>query len=145
MLRVATVGGVSTIEVQIPLPDDWHVHLRDDEMLAAVAGYSAERFGRSLIMPNLTPPIVTWDAASSYRDRIIGAVDNAPASFEPLMSLYLTPAISIDDLRIGAESGQLGGVSSTRRALPPTLMQAAHRWPTSIRSLKRWSNSASRS
>jgi dihydroorotase len=40
-------------------PDDWHVHLRDGDMLKAVAGYTAAQFARAIVMPNLSPPITT--------------------------------------------------------------------------------------
>ena len=51
-------------------PDDWHVHLRDGEMLAKVAPYTARQFARAIIMPNLVPPITTVQAAREYRKRI---------------------------------------------------------------------------
>jgi len=34
-------------------PDDWHVHLRDGDMLKLVAPYTARQFARAIIMPNL--------------------------------------------------------------------------------------------
>ena len=54
-------------------PDDWHVHLRDGEMLRIVAPYTARQFARAIVMPNLVPPITSVEAASAYRDRIIAA------------------------------------------------------------------------
>ena len=54
-------------------PDDWHVHLRDGDMLKTVAPYTARQFARAIIMPNLAPPVTTVDAAAAYRDRIIAA------------------------------------------------------------------------
>ena len=76
-------------QISLRRPDDWHVHLRDGAMLAAVAPYTAHQFGRAVIMPNLVPPITTPDAALAYRARIKAALP--PAShFEPLMTLYLT-------------------------------------------------------
>lgn len=71
-------------------PDDWHVHLRDDDMLRSVVGYTARRFGRAIVMPNLTPPVTTVAHAAAYRDRILAALAPAEASFEPLMTCYLT-------------------------------------------------------
>ena len=55
-------------------PDDWHVHLRDGEMLTAVAGYTARQFARAIVMPNLGPPVTTVAAAQSYRARIMAAL-----------------------------------------------------------------------
>jgi len=68
-------------------PDDWHVHLRDGEMLRLVASYTAHQFGRAIIMPNLVPPITTIPAAADYRERIWEA---AGREFRPLMTYYLT-------------------------------------------------------
>ena len=68
-------------------PDDWHVHLRDGEMLQLVASYTALQFGRAIIMPNLVPPITTIPAAADYRERIWEA---AGREFRPLMTYYLT-------------------------------------------------------
>ncbi|MDX1605030.1 MAG: dihydroorotase [Candidatus Competibacterales bacterium] len=70
-------------------PDDWHLHLRDGELLAAILPYSARRFARALVMPNLVPPIATTAQALAYRDHILAALP-AGMDFEPLMSLYLT-------------------------------------------------------
>ncbi len=69
-------------------PDDWHLHLRDGEMLSAIAGYSAH-FGRAIIMPNLVPPVVSGAQAAAYRDRINAALP-ADVTLRPLMTLYLT-------------------------------------------------------
>lgn len=100
----------SEITIQVPRPDDWHVHLRDDEMLAAVVRYSADRFRYSLVMPNLQPPIVDVAGATAYRDRIVAAAGASVGSFRPLMTLYLTPEVRVDDLKAGWESGVVGGV-----------------------------------
>jgi dihydroorotase len=83
-------------------PDDWHVHLRDGEMLKRVAPYTARQFARAIVMPNLVPPITTVEAANAYRDRIIGA---AGPAFTPLMTCYLTDSISPDEIARGFELG----------------------------------------
>ncbi len=79
-------------------PDDWHVHLRDGEMLKTVAPYTARQFSRAIVMPNLAPPITTAAAASAYRDRIIEA---SVPGFMPLMTCYLTDSISPDEVESG--------------------------------------------
>jgi dihydroorotase len=68
-------------------PDDWHVHLRDGEMLRAVAPYTARQFARAIVMPNLVPPVTSVATAMAYRERILAA---AGPGFTPLMTLYLT-------------------------------------------------------
>jgi dihydroorotase len=68
-------------------PDDWHVHLRDGEMLKLVAPFTARQFARAIVMPNLLPPVTEIGAAAAYRERIWGA---AGREFRPLMTYYLT-------------------------------------------------------
>ncbi len=70
-------------------PDDWHLHLRDGAMLAAVLPDTARRFARAIVMPNLKPPVRSVAEAAAYRDRILAALP-AGMRFEPLMTLYLT-------------------------------------------------------
>ena len=77
-------------KLAIRRPDDWHVHLRDGPMLAAVAPYTARQFARAIVMPNLSPPVTTIDAARDYRARIIAATG---PGFTPLMTCYLTDGI----------------------------------------------------
>ncbi|HTU11330.1 MAG TPA: dihydroorotase [Allosphingosinicella sp.] len=85
-------------------PDDWHVHLRDGEMLAAVAPYTAAQFARAIVMPNLAPPVTTVDAAAAYRARILAALPEG-ADFTPLMTCYLTDDAAPDELRRGHGDG----------------------------------------
>ena len=59
--------------ITIRRPDDWHVHLRDGEMLDRVAPYTARQFARAIVMPNLVPPITRVEAAATYRERILAA------------------------------------------------------------------------
>ena len=70
-------------------PDDWHVHLRDGEMLAVVVQYTARQFARAIVMPNLVPPVTSISAARAYHARIIAAVPK-DSDFVPLMTCYLT-------------------------------------------------------
>jgi dihydroorotase len=85
-------------------PDDWHVHLRDGDMLAAVVNYTARAFARAIVMPNLGPPITTVAAARGYRDRILAAVEPGLA-FEPLMTCYLTDTIDAGEVERGVAEG----------------------------------------
>jgi dihydroorotase len=79
-------------------PDDWHVHLRDGEMLKLVAPFTARQFGRAIIMPNLVPPITTIGGAAAYRDRIWEATGR---EFRPLMTYYLTDEADPDAIAHG--------------------------------------------
>jgi dihydroorotase len=93
----------------IARPDDWHLHLRDGAALASVAGDSARRFGRAIIMPNLTPPIRTTQQALHYRDRILGVLPE-DTGFEPLMTLYLTDDTPPEEIARAKLSGRIAGV-----------------------------------
>ncbi len=97
-------------EIEIPLPDDWHVHLRDDAMMASVVGYTARRFRYAMVMPNLVPPVVSVAQASAYRDRIMRHVPDDAPDFRPVMALYCSTDVDPADLRRGIESGLLAGL-----------------------------------
>ena len=85
-------------------PDDFHLHLRDGEMLKAVLGHSARQFARAIVMPNLRPPVTRVAEARAYRERILAAL--APGQrFEPLMTAYLCDDTPPDELRRGFEEG----------------------------------------
>jgi len=91
---------VATQTLTIRKPDDWHVHLRDGEMLRRVARYTARQFCRAIVMPNLVPPVTSVDAAAAYRDRIREA---AGEGFEPLMTCYLTDEADPAEIARGFE------------------------------------------
>lgn len=93
-----------TERLTIRRPDDWHVHLRDGEMLAAVVGYTARQFARAIVMPNLTPPVTTIAAAEAYRERIVAA-GPAGSDFTPLMTCYLTDAADAEEIARGYAEG----------------------------------------
>jgi dihydroorotase len=93
---------VALESLTIRRPDDWHVHLRDGDMLRTVAPYTARQFDRAIVMPNLAPPITTPESAVAYRDRIREA---AGPGFEPLMTCYLTDDIKPDEVARGFEEG----------------------------------------
>lgn len=83
-------------------PDDWHVHLRDGEILERVAPYTARQFSRAIIMPNLVPPVTTVEAARSYRKRILQATG---PGFTPLMTCYLTDETDPEEIARGFAEG----------------------------------------
>ena len=93
-----------TERLTIRRPDDWHVHLRDGEMLQAVAGFTARQFARAIVMPNLTPPVTSMALAEDYRTRILAALP-AGADFTPLMTCYLTDAADADEIARGYAAG----------------------------------------
>jgi len=97
------------VEITIPKPDDWHLHLRDGAMLEGVLPYSARDFVRAIIMPNLVPPVVTSADAQAYRDRIMAALPKG-MDFSPLMTLYLTETTDAADVASAHASGLVTAV-----------------------------------
>jgi len=89
-------------------PDDWHLHLRDGDALRAVLPFTAARFARAIVMPNLKPPVTTTEQALAYRSRILDALP-AGMSFEPLMTLYLTDNTSPAEVDRAKASGLVHG------------------------------------
>ena len=108
-LSSSSSAGASVDSVSLARPDDWHLHVRDGAMLAAVLPHTARQFGRAIIMPNLKPPVTTTEQARAYRERILAAIP-AGVKFEPLMTLYLTDNTAPDEIRRARESGFVHGV-----------------------------------
>lgn len=121
-----------TLEITIRRPDDWHLHLRDGDVLKTVLPYTAELFGRAIIMPNLKPPVRTRSEIVSYRQRI---VDCLPSNhtFQPLMTMYLTDGTSPEQIRtctsdnliaavklypVGATTNSEFGVTDIKKVYP---------------------------
>ncbi len=90
--------------LSITTPDDFHLHIRDGELLQLVLPQSARQFARAIIMPNLQPPIVSSELAGQYRERILAAVPD-DVSFEPLMTLYLTEQTPATEIVAAKASG----------------------------------------
>ena len=93
-----------TDTLTIRRPDDWHLHVRDGAQLAAVVPHSAAQFGRAIIMPNLRPPVTTTAQALAYKERILAAVPPGVA-FEPLMTLYLTDTLPVQEIARAKAAG----------------------------------------
>jgi dihydroorotase len=95
-------------ELTIRRPDDWHLHLRDGSELSAVLPFTAARFARAIVMPNLTPPVTTTALAIAYHRRIL-AQRPADSNFQPLMTLYLTDHTDPDEVERARASGLVFG------------------------------------
>ena len=124
---------LSTMQtITITQPDDWHLHVRDNEYLANVVPHTAAVFSRAVIMPNLKPPVTKVEHALSYRERILGVLPRE-TSFKPLMTLYLTNNTSATDIvnavnsehvhavkyyPAGATTNSDAGVSDIKNAYP---------------------------
>ena len=99
------MSSVNTIE--ITRPDDWHLHIRDGEVLADLLKHTASQFERAIIMPNLKPPVTTAEMAAAYKKRILAALP-VGSSFTPLMVLYLTDNTSADEVKKAHQEGVVG-------------------------------------
>ncbi|MHA7810334.1 MAG: dihydroorotase [Marinobacter adhaerens] len=92
-----------TDKLTLTRPDDWHLHVRDGDILTDVVPATAACFGRAIIMPNLVPPVTTAADATAYRERILAAANGA--AFEPLMTLYLTESMTPETIREAKAAG----------------------------------------
>ncbi len=126
--------------IRITTPDDWHLHLRDSNILAAVVGHSADRFGRVMVMPNLIPPVTRVETAIEYRNRILACLPPG-THLNPVMSLYLTDTTSLETVEAAAKSPYVvgfklypagatthsdAGVTSIHRVMPVLEAMAKH-------------------
>ena len=93
-----------TTRLTITRPDDWHLHVRDEDAMRTVVPHTAAQFGRAIIMPNLRPPVTTTEQALAYRSRILQAVPQG-VEFEPLMTLYLTDNTPAEEIARAREAG----------------------------------------
>lgn len=99
----------SPTQIQLIQPDDWHLHIRDGEVMRDVLADTARQFARAIIMPNLRPPVTTVDLANAYRARIeVNLKSLGIDGFTPLMTLYLTDNTSADEVR----KAKAGGIAA---------------------------------
>lgn len=91
-------------ELTIIQPDDWHLHLRDGDVLATLVRHSSQRFRRAIVMPNLKPPVSSTTAAVAYHQRIVDATP-VGVNFQPLMTLYLTDQLKPEEIKRAKDSG----------------------------------------
>ena len=92
-----------TDKLTLTRPDDWHLHVRDGDILNDVVPATAACFARAIIMPNLVPPVTTAADATAYRERILAAANGT--EFEPLMTLYLTESMTAQTIRDARAAG----------------------------------------
>ncbi len=95
--------------LEITRPDDWHVHLRDGDVLKDTVADMARYFGRAIVMPNLVPPVTTTAQALAYQQRILACMPSS-RSFEPLMTLYLTDSTRAEELKAAQLSAHVHAV-----------------------------------
>lgn len=123
---------MSSDYISLVRPDDWHLHLRDGPALRTTVPHTARVFGRAIVMPNLKRPITSISDALSYRERILAVVPER-SSFQPLMTLYLTDTLRLEEIDLlanteevvavkyypaGATTNSKNGVTSTEKVYP---------------------------
>ena len=92
--------------IEMIQPDDWHLHIRDGDVMKDVLADTARQFARAIIMPNLKPPVTTVDLAKAYQSRIEANLKTLGiTSFTPLMTLYLTDNTSAEEVRKAKAEG----------------------------------------
>lgn len=119
------------LQIQITTPDDWHLHLRDNDMLHETVPATARCFNRAIIMPNLVPPVTDLALANAYKARIQNATPEGN-NFSPLLTLYLTNTTTPEVIKeaktggivasklypAGATTNSDAGVSSLKSMYP---------------------------
>lgn len=99
----------SPTKIELTQPDDWHLHIRDGEVMKDVLADTARQFARAIIMPNLKPPVTTVDLAKAYQSRIESNLKLLGVTeFTPLMTLYLTDNTSAEEVRKAKDAGIVG-------------------------------------
>lgn len=110
--------GADVAILELPRPDDFHVHLRQGPPLAAYAARSARHFGRALAMPNTLPPIASGRSLGDYRRAVLAGM--AGYACAPLFAFKLLPGMGAAAVRdcaaAGAVSGKYYPVGSTTNA-----------------------------
>jgi dihydroorotase len=101
----------------LPVPDNWHCHLREGQLLPWMVKQLVENGfrGRVLAMPNTKKPILTGEDALEYREIISIALDmiddDLPPSviragrFEPVMTIQITEATTPAIIKEAVELG----------------------------------------
>lgn len=91
-------------KITLRQPDDWHLHLRDGALMHSIIASTSRVFRRAVVMPNLSPPITSVEAAITYKKNIVEAIPKGH-SFTPLMTIYLKEDLSPEVLEIGHDEG----------------------------------------
>ena len=95
-------------ELILPKPDDFHIHLRQGEMLQPYVRSQAVWCGRALVMPNTLPPVADAASLIAYRDKIIACLPES-SNFTPLMSFKLLAGMSAATVEACAKAGAVAG------------------------------------
>lgn len=98
----------NSTEIIITKPDDWHVHLRQGDLLKQTVADYTFAFGRIVVMPNLQPPITNVASALAYLEDIQRHIAKNSA-LQPCMTLYLTDTTTVADIQQAANHADIIG------------------------------------
>lgn len=116
--------------ITITKPDDWHIHLRQDQALTTTVQHAAMQFNRVVVMPNCVPPITDVNSALKYQKHILAQVPSAyNSTFQPLLTLYLTDQTtsemikfaSVDPNILGAKLYPQGATTNSSKGVTDIL------------------------
>ena len=93
----------------LPLPDDFHAHLRQGELMPGYVRDLASQFGRAIIMPNTVPAMTSANAINEYKKQILEAAKDVRPDFVPLMTFKLNPNYTEQDLKDMMAVGVIAG------------------------------------
>ncbi|KAJ4472218.1 Dihydroorotase [Lentinula aciculospora] len=97
--------------LSIAHPADFHVHLRQGVLSELVTPHVREGgFSTAYVMPNLKPPITTTDQALTYK----ATLEKIEPNVQFLMTLYLSPELTPDEIRNAKNAGIIGVKSYPR-------------------------------
>ncbi|KAK0453880.1 Dihydroorotase [Armillaria borealis] len=96
--------------LSVPSPADFHVHLRQGSLSHLVTPHVRKGgFDVAYVMPNLKPPITSTDQALEYKAEL----QKLDPRVEYLMTLYLSPELTPDEIRKAKKAGIVdGGIES---------------------------------
>jgi len=92
--------------LNIPKPDDFHVHLRQGSLLKLVIPFTAAHFSRALVMPNTEPPILTARDAVNYAAELRSASPQG-MNVQPLTTIKRTKSARSVSVENAAAAGVL--------------------------------------
>ncbi|KAF9051148.1 Dihydroorotase [Hymenopellis radicata] len=99
------------MEITITSPADFHVHLRQGALSQLVTPHVRKGgFKLAYVMPNLKPPVTSTEQALAYQAEL----KQIDANVEYLMTLYLSPELTPDEIRKAKKAGIVGVKSYPR-------------------------------
>ena len=93
----------------LPLPDDFHAHLRQGDLMPAYVRDLVSQFGRAIIMPNTIPAMTSAKAIAEYKAQILDTAKSVRPDFVPLMTFKLNPNYTEQDLKDMMAEGVVAG------------------------------------